>query len=89
MKVLIQACEDLEIPIEAEVRSVTIQRNASSCTLSHGNFLQDARDYIDEISEEEPLTTEVADNLDLLWKDSGIQAAYEKRASFQLNDSAA
>jgi len=67
MKVLIQACEDLEIPIEAT----------------------DARDYVDDISEEEPLTTEVAENIEALWKDSGIQAAYERRASFQLNDSAA
>ncbi len=50
---------------------------------------QDARDYVDDISEEEPLTTEVAENIEALWKDSGIQAAYERRASFQLNDSAA
>jgi hypothetical protein len=50
--------------------------------------MQDARDYIDDISEEEPLTSEVADNIVLLWKDAGIQDAYEKRASFQLNDSA-
>jgi hypothetical protein len=34
-------------------------------------------------------TPEMVQNVELLWRDPGIQKAYENRAQFQLMDSAA
>ena len=35
------------------------------------------------------ITSQMADDVKKLWADKGVQAAYERRAEFQLNDSAA
>lgn len=66
MKVLLQACEDMEIAVAAE----------------------ESAGFVQDMDEEEPITEEVAEHIETLWADPGIQEAYGKRASFQLNDSA-
>lgn len=38
--------------------------------------------------EEGTMPPELADVIKKLWKDSGVQAAYERAAEYQLNDSA-
>lgn len=39
-------------------------------------------------TEDGTLPKELADIIKRLWKDSGVQAAYERAAEYQLNDSA-
>jgi len=41
-----------------------------------------------EMSEDTPLTEDIAAKVQNVWADAGIQAAYERRSEFQLNDSA-
>lgn len=38
--------------------------------------------------EEGTMPTELADVIQKLWKDSGVQAGFERAAEYQLNDSA-
>lgn len=39
-------------------------------------------------TEDGTMPKELADVIKSLWKDSGVQAAYERAAEYQLNDSA-
>jgi hypothetical protein len=48
---------------------------------------EDVRVSVLALKEDQPLTTEIADQLVLLWNDAGIQRAYANRAHFQLLDS--
>lgn len=50
----------------------------------NGQKLQNLSDSI----EEGTMPAELADVIQKLWKDSGVQAAFERAAEYQLNDSA-
>lgn len=43
---------------------------------------------LSDSTEEGSMPPELADVIKRLWKDSGVQAAFERAAEFQLNDSA-
>jgi len=61
-------------------------------SLQHGGVSvanQNARAVFAEMKGEEDLTPELGHAIQALWKETNIQAAYERRASFQLPDSAA
>ena len=90
-KVLIQACEDLEIEVGASVRGVqhSVSRARPSATPQQSAPMQAERDAIDELSEEEPITPEIATQIKTFWEDAGVQEVYGRRSEFQLNDSAA
>lgn len=51
---------------------------------------EDAKQFCDtELKGDEEVDERVARNLAVLWKDPGIQAAWQNRSKFQLMDSAA
>jgi GTPase SAR1 family protein len=47
----------------------------------------EARDFIDELAESQPVTPEIATQLKAFWNDPGVQACYDQRSNYQLNDS--
>ncbi|CAG07506.1 unnamed protein product, partial [Tetraodon nigroviridis] len=58
--------------------------SSSSSAQEDGQKLQNLADSI----EEGTMPAELSDIIKKLWKDSGVQAAFERAAEFQLNDSA-
>ena len=83
-------CAGCETP--SQLPTVTVPAPLHTA-LARGHALhatsQAERDAIDELSEEEPITAEIAAQIKTLWEDSGVQEVYGKRSQFQLNDSAA
>ena len=46
-----------------------------------------AREFIDELEDDDAVDAKIATHIKALWQDPGIQECYENRALFQLNDS--
>jgi GTPase SAR1 family protein len=69
-----------------EAMKVLCQQSIGYGDVSAGN--QSARTAFTEMKGEEDLTPELGRAIQSLWKEPAIQAAYEKRSTFQLPDSA-